>query len=166
MVLSGREEEGGRRATKSVSGGQAGISREASLSNLKGSLMAIKDSGRARTAKGGRRAAERMKAAETTEAMATETTEESDAEDLLTDCRTCDQWDDVKGRMRVAETIAKSVDAVQESIESGEFQPTVAEYLKLVQIEQEWDDIESQEDGPKEIKVTWVEAPSDPQSEG
>jgi len=86
-------------------------------------------------------------------------------EDLLSDCRTCDRWDDVKARMRVAETIAKSVDSVQERISNGEFEPTVAEYLKLVQMEREWQERESQVEGPKEIKVTWVEPPTESKSE-
>jgi hypothetical protein len=37
-------------------------------------------------------------------------------------------------------------------IEAKELKPTVAEYLKLLQIEQELD-----QESPKEIKVTWVE---------
>jgi hypothetical protein len=58
--------------------------------------------------------------------------------------------------MRVAQFIEKTVDGVEKKLDSGEMSPTVAEYLKLLQLEQEWDQQESIEDGPKEIKVTWV----------
>ncbi|SRR5579883_1336309 len=79
--------------------------------------------------------------------------------DLLAECRACGKWEEVKGRMRVAEVLAQSVNAVQDRIKNGDFKPTVAEYLKLVQMEQELEEKESQADGPKEIKVTWVEPP-------
>jgi hypothetical protein len=32
----------------------------------------------------------------------------------------------------------------------------VAEYLKLLQLEQEWEQQDSEAEGPKEITVTWV----------
>jgi len=82
-------------------------------------------------------------------------------EDVLAGCRKCKKWDQVKSRMRVAEVIAKSVDSVQERIKNGGFNPTVAEYLKLVQMEQELEQKEETADGPKEIKVTWVEPPAE-----
>jgi hypothetical protein len=58
--------------------------------------------------------------------------------------------------MRVARFIEKTVEKVESKIEKGEISPTVAEYLKLLQLEQEWEQQESITDGPKEIKVTWV----------
>ena len=85
-------------------------------------------------------------------------------EDILADCRVCDKWDEVKGRLRVAELLAKSVESVQKRIDAGEFKPTVAEYLKLVQMEQELERQAAEADGPREIKVTWVEPPAEPKS--
>jgi len=71
-------------------------------------------------------------------------------------CRTCKRWQEIKQRMRVARFIEKTVEKVESKLDKGEISPTVAEYLKLLQLEQEWEQQESITDGPKEIKVTWV----------
>ena len=76
--------------------------------------------------------------------------------DPIQACRTCKRWREIKQRMRVARFIEKTVEKVESKIEKGEISPTVAEYLKLLQLEQEWEQQESITDGPKEIKVTWV----------
>ena len=70
-------------------------------------------------------------------------------------CEQCKRWADVKKRMRIAEVLASAVKGFQEKLESKDFKPTVAEYLKLVQMEQEY---EQELDAPREIQVTWVEA--------
>jgi len=85
--------------------------------------------------------------------------QEASEEDIFANCRKCKKWEQVKSRMRVAEALVKSVDSVHERIKNGNFNPTVGEYLKLVQMEQELEQKEDAADGPKEIKVTWVEAP-------
>ena len=84
-------------------------------------------------------------------------TAHEDGGDLLADCRACGKWDEVKGRMRLAEVIGKTVDWMQKRIKDKDFKPTVAEYLKLVQMEQELEQKEADTEGLKEIKVTWVE---------
>jgi len=89
----------------------------------------------------------------------------SEDEDILADCRDCERWEKVKGRLRVAELLAKSVESVRKRIANGEFKPTVAEYLKLVQMEQELEHQEANADGPREIRVTWVEPPAESNSE-
>jgi hypothetical protein len=76
--------------------------------------------------------------------------------DPIAACKKCKRWLEMKQRMRVAEFIEKTVAKVEKKLEKGEISPTVAEYLKLLQLEQEWEQQESGTDGPKEIKVTWV----------
>lgn len=76
--------------------------------------------------------------------------------DPIAACRKCKRWREIKQRMRVAKFIEKTVEKVESKLDKGEISPTVAEYLKLLQLEQEWEQQESGTDGPKEIKVTWV----------
>jgi hypothetical protein len=76
------------------------------------------------------------------------------------DCRDCERWNDVKERVRVSESLEKAIKAVETKIKDKDFKPTVAEYLKLIQMEKEL-----KQDDAKEIKVTWVEpaAKSEPE---
>lgn len=76
--------------------------------------------------------------------------------DPISECKKCKRWAEMKQRMRVATFIEKTVQRVESKLDKGEISPTVAEYLKLLQLEQEWEQQESGSDGPKEIKVTWV----------
>jgi hypothetical protein len=68
-----------------------------------------------------------------------------------TSCEGCKRWKEVKEKMRIAELLGKAADNFKPD-GSGEFKPTLAEYLKLVQIEKEFE-----EDDVKEIKIKWVE---------
>lgn len=73
-----------------------------------------------------------------------------------TTCRGCPRWEEMKGKMRVAELLAKAAENFAQ--DNGEkFRPSLAEYLKLVQLEREYAEEET-----KEIKVTWV----DPTAQG
>jgi hypothetical protein len=69
-------------------------------------------------------------------------------------CEKCSHWREVKQRMRIANILAATVQSFEEKLKKGDFKPSVAEYLKLVQVEQEY---EKECEGPKEITVTWVE---------
>jgi len=82
------------------------------------------------------------------------------AEKSPKDCRDCDRWNDVKERVRVSEALEKAIKAVETRILAEDFKPTMAEYLKLIQLEKEL-----KQDDAKEIKVTWVEpaAKSEPE---
>jgi hypothetical protein len=80
----------------------------------------------------------------------------TETSDLIKHCKKCKRWQEVKQRMRVATFIEKTVSKVEAKLDKGEISPTVAEYLKLLQLEQEWDQQDSMADGPKEIRVTWV----------
>ena len=59
---------------------------------------------------------------------------------------------------RLAEVIAKARETFEAKLLTEEFKPTLAEYLKLLQFERE---IAQEDEGPKEITVTWVEPESD-----
>ena len=73
-----------------------------------------------------------------------------------TSCRGCPLWDEVKERVRVAELLESAIDKLGERLKAEEFKPSIADYLKLMQLEKEFD-----QEQVKEIKVTWVEpAPS------
>jgi hypothetical protein len=76
--------------------------------------------------------------------------------DPIKECKTCKRWREIKQRMRVAKFIERTVDKVEDKLEKGQISPTVAEYLKLLQLEQEWEQQESSTDGPKEVRVRWV----------
>jgi hypothetical protein len=65
---------------------------------------------------------------------------------------------ETKRRRLVARTLAKVKKAIDERMKAGDFKPTLGDYLKLLQLEQEIG-----EEPPKEIKVTWVEPPSEPE---
>jgi hypothetical protein len=69
-----------------------------------------------------------------------------------TSCEGCQRWKEVKTKMRIAELLGKAADSFTASDPKAEFKPSLAEYLKLVQLEKEFED-----DEVKEIKVKWVE---------
>jgi hypothetical protein len=57
-------------------------------------------------------------------------------------------------RARVSATLEKAIQSVEERIQAKDFKPTIAEFLKLVQLSKEL-----AQDDVKEIRVTWVEPP-------
>jgi hypothetical protein len=67
-------------------------------------------------------------------------------------CRDCEHWTRVSERVRVSEVLQKAILKMEGEIQRDDFKTTIADYLKLVHLEQELDD-----DGPKEVRVTWVE---------
>jgi len=75
--------------------------------------------------------------------------------EVFKSCEKCSLWKEVKQRLRIAEVLTGIIDGFKERINNKELKPTVAEYLKLLEVEQEFE-LES----PKEIKVTWVEKPT------
>ena len=74
------------------------------------------------------------------------------AEKSPKDCRDCDRWNEVQERIRVSDALEKTIKAIETKIKSKDFKPTMAEYLKLIQMEKEL-----KQGDAKEIKVTWVE---------
>jgi hypothetical protein len=67
-------------------------------------------------------------------------------------CEECDRWKEIRQRFNIANLLSGLMGNFEARIEAKELKPTVAEYLKLMQIEQE-----IEQESPKEIKVTWVE---------
>ncbi len=55
-------------------------------------------------------------------------------------------------RVRVSETLERAIKSVEARIQANDFKPTIAEFLKLVQLSKEL-----AQDDVKEIRVTWVE---------
>jgi hypothetical protein len=76
-------------------------------------------------------------------------------------CQRCSRWKEVKRQMGIAGILEKAVKKFETKLEDDKFQPTVAEYLKLVQIEQEY---EKELNPPEEIQVTWVEPTTESES--
>ncbi len=60
-----------------------------------------------------------------------------------------------KAENRISELLAKAMATLESRIKSKDLKPTVGDYLKLLQLEQEFE-----QEAPTEIKVTWVEPPA------
>jgi hypothetical protein len=73
-------------------------------------------------------------------------------------CRSCARWKEVKRQMGIVGVLEKAVVKFEKKLDDVGFQPTVSEFLKLVQIEQEY---EREMNPPEEIRVTWVEPTSE-----
>ena len=67
-------------------------------------------------------------------------------------CRECEHWAEVRNQLRVDGILTKIIANMEEKLGKEEFKPSLADYLKLVQLEKDLDGEE-----PKEIRVTWVE---------
>jgi type I restriction-modification system DNA methylase subunit len=67
-------------------------------------------------------------------------------------CAECSHWKEVKRQIRVSEFLNKVITNIEGKLKSSQMKPTIGDYLKLLQMEQ---DIEHEV--PKEIRVTWVE---------
>jgi hypothetical protein len=78
----------------------------------------------------------------------------SNTELLGKNCRECPEWQTMRQKLRVSELLVKAIEGFESHMNAQGFKPTVAEYLKLLQMEQEMD---AADDKPKEIKVTWVD---------
>jgi hypothetical protein len=70
----------------------------------------------------------------------------------LKGCRNCGRWKEAKEKIRILELLDEAIQKMEAKLKADDFKPTVADYLKLMQLEQELD-----RDEAKEIKVTWVE---------
>ena len=69
-------------------------------------------------------------------------------------CEGCSRWIKVRRKMRIAELLGTAIEKLSSRFSENEFKPSVADYLKLVELE---DTLEQNSDAVKEIKVTWVE---------
>lgn len=67
-------------------------------------------------------------------------------------CEECPHWKEVRNKVRIAEAVQKAITTMDAKFRARNYKPTVAEYLKLLQLAQDFEQEEV-----KEIKVTWVE---------
>jgi len=70
-------------------------------------------------------------------------------------CKECPHWQEMRQHLRVSHLLLKAIEGFETRLAAKDFKPTVAEYLKLLQMEQE---LGGSEEATKEIKVTWVDS--------
>jgi hypothetical protein len=69
-------------------------------------------------------------------------------------CEECSRWKSVRKKLRIAELLGTAIEKLKQRFEEKDFKPSVADYLKLVEMQEQ---LEQGADATKEIKVTWVE---------
>jgi len=74
-------------------------------------------------------------------------------EDPLRECKKCQHWYEIREHARVSVLLKDAVTKYEEKLNTHGFKPTLAEFLKLLQLEKEIED-ETQQ---KETHVLWVE---------
>jgi hypothetical protein len=81
-----------------------------------------------------------------------EKTVESDPDAL--ECERCPHWKEIRRRLRVSKLLTTAIVKLEARFREADFKPTVGDYLKLVEMEEELEQVSQM---PKEIKVTWVD---------
>jgi len=69
-------------------------------------------------------------------------------------CEDCHRWKSIRRKLRVEELLGTAIERLKQRFEEQDFKPSVADYLKLVEMEEQ---LEQGSDAIKEIRVTWVE---------
>ena len=69
------------------------------------------------------------------------------------DCRQCELWNHQKERIRVMELLESAISKLEDRLQAKDFKPTVGDYLKLIQLEKDYE-----QEHVEEIKVTWVDS--------
>ena len=67
-------------------------------------------------------------------------------------CQECEHWSEVRNKLRVNTILTSVITKMEDKLREADFKPSLADFLRLVQLEKE-----TGEEEPKEIKVTWVE---------
>jgi hypothetical protein len=67
-------------------------------------------------------------------------------------CQECEHWAEVRNKLRVGQVLETVITKMETKLKEEDFKPTLADYMRLVQLQKEIGD-----DGVKEITVTWVE---------
>jgi len=70
------------------------------------------------------------------------------------DCKDCIHWDQVEQRVRVKSVLTSLVDKIEEKVVEGDFKPTIGEFLKTIEVDQ---NLAGPDDGPTEYIVRWEE---------
>ena len=68
------------------------------------------------------------------------------------ECKTCPRWGEIREKFRLSKLLARILEVAEDKLESQELKPSIGDYLKLIQMEQEVD-----QETAKEIKVTWID---------
>ena len=76
----------------------------------------------------------------------------NNTEQAVESCAECSELQEMTKKVRISELLAKAIKGFEARLTDADFKLTLSDYLKLIQMEQELDD-----EGPKEIKVTWVD---------
>jgi hypothetical protein len=72
--------------------------------------------------------------------------------DRKRDCKKCSNWEAIREHVRVSQLLDQAIASYDEKLREANFKPTIAEYLKLLQLEKELED-ELQD---TEVQVTWI----------
>jgi hypothetical protein len=75
-------------------------------------------------------------------------------------CRDCENWPQVREKVRVGELLERIVADIEREINEDKFKATTVEYLKLIQLQKEFD-----QDEAREITVTWINPSENSESE-
>ncbi|HUI56709.1 MAG TPA: hypothetical protein VLY04_17160 [Bryobacteraceae bacterium] len=67
-------------------------------------------------------------------------------------CKDCKNWAEIKERFRISTLLNTAIEHFESKLTAKDFKPTIAEFLKLLQMEKELED----QGSDKEIQVTWV----------
>jgi hypothetical protein len=67
-------------------------------------------------------------------------------------CEECPHWNQIKDKVRLSRLVAHAVKKLEGKLTASDFKPTLADFLKLMQLEKELG-----QDDAKEIRVTWME---------
>jgi hypothetical protein len=70
----------------------------------------------------------------------------------MNSCSECSELQEMKKKLRISTLLAKAIKSFEARLNDADLKLTLSDYLKLIQMEKELDD-----EGPKEIKVTWVD---------
>ena len=81
----------------------------------------------------------------------------SNAKQRARPCEDCSFYQKVQQKLKVSEVLANAIAKFEDRITEVNFSPSVADYIKLVQMKKE---LEEAADGAREIKVTWVDQPT------
>ena len=90
----------------------------------------------------------------------TETTERTEGQgeteqnqDLKT-CEECSRWKEIRQRLRINKVLSKAIEKLEARFDEKDFKPTVGDYLKLVEMEEQLEQVSLMS---KEVKATWVD---------
>ena len=77
------------------------------------------------------------------------------------ECKECPRWVEIREKFRLSKLLEKMLNAIEKKIEQEDLKPTIGDYLKLMQMEQE-----VEQETAKEIKITWVDPTLTSNNEG